>query len=51
MLPISFEWLFSLVKVLLSLPPFLSLTSPFLSSNLSFYALRIAPTQGRPAIL
>lgn len=53
MLPISFEWLFSLVKVLLSLPPFLSLASPFLSSNLSFYALRIAPysrSAGHPLV-
>lgn len=50
MLPISFEWLFPLVKVLRSLPPFRSHISSFLSSHLSFFTIRIAPTQGRPAI-
>lgn len=37
MLPISFEWLFSLVKVSPSLPPFVSHMSSFLSSKLSFH--------------
>lgn len=51
MLPVSFEWLFSLVKVLLSLSPSISFSHIFISLFQSFiFTISTAAAQGRLAI-